>query len=370
MNRLIYTLLSLFISGCQTPPKESPPPVIEGYWVTENDHVYYKTIGYGDTIVVLHGGPGMGHEYLLPTLEKLGTHYKVVFYDQKGGGRSLTSQLTYARIGLEPSVWMLEELRKYLILGNITLIGHSSGALLAAHYAMQYPDSVRKLILLNPVPFTRKYYQEFESTAALRLKTINPTLNRIRQTKAFQSNDPQAVSEYFRELFKAYVFDSQDVEKLNFGFSSASAIAFWKVMELFGENIFRQKFNFLPELTEKLKTPTLVIHGDYDPIPAASSKAITDAIQGAKLKVIKNCGHFPNIEKSEELINILYDFLETPNRPAPTPKPVAKAKKKEDEKEKDGDVLKTLLKVMITGIPNLGQGQGQNQGSPKEEKKP
>src|SRR5262245_33707918 len=51
--------------------------------------LYYRVLGAGpDTVVVLHGGPGFHHGYLVPALQPLAERHTLIFYDQRGRGRS------------------------------------------------------------------------------------------------------------------------------------------------------------------------------------------------------------------------------------------------------------------------------------------
>ena len=60
-------------------------------WVTMSDsaRLYYRMIGRGaDTIIAIHGGPGLDHETIFGDFKILGDKHTVIFYDQRGGGKS------------------------------------------------------------------------------------------------------------------------------------------------------------------------------------------------------------------------------------------------------------------------------------------
>jgi len=63
-------------------------PIQEGLVDADGIVIYYKTVGQGDPLVVVHGGPGASHDYLLPNLYKLARTRKLVFIDERGSGRS------------------------------------------------------------------------------------------------------------------------------------------------------------------------------------------------------------------------------------------------------------------------------------------
>ena len=60
----------------------------EGYATLPNVRLFYRTLGRGEPILFLHGGPGLPHGYLLPWMEPLARSHRLVFFDQRGVGRS------------------------------------------------------------------------------------------------------------------------------------------------------------------------------------------------------------------------------------------------------------------------------------------
>jgi proline iminopeptidase len=133
-------------------------------WVTTSDsaRLYYRVIGHGaDTIIAIHGGPGMDQETIAGDFAVLGAKHTVIFYDQRGGGRSTlptdTTTLFAAR-----QVQDLDELRKHFGVARVTLVAHSYGPLLAASYAIAHPGNVKRMVFFGPVPPRRgDFWQRF-----------------------------------------------------------------------------------------------------------------------------------------------------------------------------------------------------------------
>ncbi len=128
------------------------------FWTDDGVQHYAFEMGTarqpGDTIVVLHGGWGAEHSYLVRPLTPLASHHRFVFYDQRG---SLRSPAPDSTIRLARLVDDLEHLRESLGLEQLTLLAHSMGGSLAYAYLAAYPDRVRGLILVGatlPAPFT------------------------------------------------------------------------------------------------------------------------------------------------------------------------------------------------------------------------
>lgn len=113
--------------------------------------LHYLLEGSGwDTIVVLHGGPGLNLEGLRPTLVALRRSHHLLYFDQRGSGHSGmpdTLQLT-----ADAMVEDLGALRQAFHLDRMTLLGHSWGGGLARLYAMRHPSKVERLVLVGSLP--------------------------------------------------------------------------------------------------------------------------------------------------------------------------------------------------------------------------
>ncbi|EIW79439.1 proline-specific peptidase [Coniophora puteana RWD-64-598 SS2] len=123
---------------------------------------WYRIVGEltPDTtpLVILHGGPGMDHVYMLPHIELTRSYgIPVIFYDQIGIGKS-THLPTKPREfwTMDPFMDELDNLLKKLgVSGRFDLLGHSWGVMLAADYAsLRQPSGLRKLILSSGLPST------------------------------------------------------------------------------------------------------------------------------------------------------------------------------------------------------------------------
>ncbi|HEX4573505.1 MAG TPA: alpha/beta fold hydrolase, partial [Gemmatimonadales bacterium] len=105
--------------------------------------LYTRRAGDGPPVVVLHGGPGAHHDYLLPQYDRLALRRALLYYDQRGGGRSPVPRET--PVGWREHVADLEALRAHWGLEQLVLLGYSWGGLLAVLYALEHPDRVGQL---------------------------------------------------------------------------------------------------------------------------------------------------------------------------------------------------------------------------------
>src|SRR5687767_14052163 len=99
---------------------------------------------------VLHGGPGLDHSYFKPWLTPLAETMQLIYVDHRGTGRSERVPLETCTI--EQMADDLEELRTYLGLDKVVVLGNSFGGMWALVYAVRHPESISKMILVTTTP--------------------------------------------------------------------------------------------------------------------------------------------------------------------------------------------------------------------------
>src|SRR5688500_14380559 len=115
--------------------------------------LFERRVGSGPLVAVLHGGPGASFDYLLPGFDALATGRTLVYYDQRGGGRSPIPR--EEPVGWRDHVADLDALRDQWGLERLTILGYSWGGLLAQLYAIEHPERVERLALVCPAPSWR-----------------------------------------------------------------------------------------------------------------------------------------------------------------------------------------------------------------------
>ncbi|HEX4627932.1 MAG TPA: alpha/beta fold hydrolase, partial [Gemmatimonadales bacterium] len=129
--------------------------------------LFTRRVGDGPAVVVLHGGPGAHHDYLLPQYDRLARRRSLLYYDQRGGGRSPVPR--EVPVGWREQVTDLDALRGHWGLERLTLLGYSWGGLLAVLYALEHPHRVERLALVSAAPVTAAWRDEFERRLAARM---------------------------------------------------------------------------------------------------------------------------------------------------------------------------------------------------------
>jgi len=261
--------------------------------------LFERRIGHGPATVVLHGGPGAHHDYLLPGFDALATRRTLIYYDQRGGGRSPVPR--EVPVGWQEQVADLNALRGAWGLERLTLAGYSWGGLLALLYATTYPDRVERLALVSPAPAWRAARTEFETRLAAR--TMAPALQKARaalRASGLRERNPDAFQRRTFELSVAgYFHDPDKVSELTpFRVTGRTQQEVWDSL---GD------YDLRPALAT-LRVPVLVLHGDDDPIPSEAARALAEAL-GAPFHLLAECGHVPYVEAFEDFRRLLDDFL-------------------------------------------------------------
>ncbi len=265
--------------------------------------LFERRVGDGPPVVVLHGGPGAHHDYLLPGFDALAGERTLIYYDQRGGGRSPTKRAE--PVGWREHVADLEALRTLWGLPRLTLVGYSWGGLLAMLYATEHPRRVERLGLVSPAPAWRAAREEFERR--FQERNLAPGLQAERQAlrqSGLRETDPDA---YRRRVFELSVVPYfHDPAK-------AGGLTPFRVTARTQQEVWHSlgDYDLRPSLGTA-RCPAIVLHGDDDPIPLATARETADALE-APLHVLRNCGHVPHVEAPDEFADLLRLFL----RPSP-----------------------------------------------------
>jgi len=296
-------------------PERVPPPREEGVTTTTASPLYWAKYGRADgpRLLVLHGGPGADHCYLLPQMLHLGERHDLLFYDQRGGGRSKSD----ARISItwKTHVEDLSAVIREFALEPLSIVAYSWGAMLALLYLIECTtrddlQSPGRLALISPAPLTREYRRQFEAEFARRQQS--PEIQRVRDEVAgsgLRDKDPAAYRQRAFELGVAGYFADP---------AKARMLTPFRVVGRVQQSVWESLGDFdLISRVEGLRMPTLIIAGRDDPIPTASTLDAAHAL-GTKPILLDDCGHVPYVEQPEHLFAALDTFLDKTTPPVPT----------------------------------------------------
>ena len=261
--------------------------------------LFERRIGEGPPTVVLHGGPGAHHDYLLPGFDSLAQGRTLIYYDQRGGGRSPVPR--EVPVGWREQVEDLEALRSLWGLEQLTIAGYSWGGLLALLYATEHPDRVARLALVSHAPVWREARAAFEARFAER--NLAPRLQeerkRLRES-GLRETDPEAYrSRLFELSVAAYFCDPEKARDLTpFRVTGRTQEEVWASL---GD------YDLRPTLP-RLRVPAVVLHGGCDPIPVEAARTTADLL-AAPFHLLERSGHVPYVEAHEEFVRLLDGFL-------------------------------------------------------------
>ena len=261
--------------------------------------LFERRVGEGPPVIVLHGGPGADHGYLLPGFDTLAPGRELVYYDQRGGGLSPVAR--DVPVGWREHVADLEALRQLWALDRLVILGYSWGGLLAQLYATEHPGRVERLALVCPAPSWRAARDEFERRFAERSLAPELVAERLAlRESGLRERDPRA---YERRLFELavvpYFYDPARARELTpFRVVGRTQQEVWRTLN---------DYDLRPAL-RRLRLPAFVLHGEDDPIPIEASRE-TAALLGAEFHALDRCGHCPHVERLEDFRRLVGAFL-------------------------------------------------------------
>ncbi|SEL86615.1 alpha/beta fold hydrolase [Parapedobacter koreensis] len=265
----------------------------------------------GEAVLLLHGKNfnGAYWERTANDLTQLG--YRVVMPDQIGFGKSSKPnriQYTFQLLAMNT-----KKLLDSLGIGNVHVLGHSMGGMLATRFALMYPDQTQSLILENPIGLEDwKTVVPYQTVDDWYQSELVQTYDKIKNYQLTFYYDNKWKAEYDRWVHMLAGW-TNDIDYPRIAWNSA----------LLYDMIFTQ-----PVVYEfsNIKAPTLLLIGQRDRTAlgkANAPKAVQEtlgnypllgkkaaaAIPGAQLVEIEGIGHLPHIEAYERFIEPLRQFL-------------------------------------------------------------
>lgn len=310
------------------PPKQSDDPTSAVFAVEARLKLHKFEGGFadGNVALVIHGGPCGANADTWPGLSSLASSYRIIYYHQRGCGRSdgrftPDTHLTYVQnmmnlhnsLGLGSQVADIERIRRILGKDRITLIGHSFGGFLASLYAAEFPEHVDNMVLVSPAnmvvfPPKEDIYLLVERHLPSSLhEAFRAYRQRFFDFGALFQKTSAELDALHREFLKYYVIAQQTkFPQLALPRSASYAIGWMPFAIYFGlgrTHDYRQHLS-------RTKAATLVIHGEKDLQSESSSKDFCKYIFGkCTFTPIADASHFSFIENPEAFASIVKRFL-------------------------------------------------------------
>ena len=309
------------IAGDGSKPQSRTPVlrIEEGFVAAQGVFIYYKSFGSGPPLLILHGGPGASHDYFLPHLVPLARKNRLVFIDERGGGKSPKLE-NPAEYTVENMVEDTEAVRKALRLGKINLLGHSFGGVLAQAYALKYQKNLSHLVLCSTWHSTKQFNDVLRTIRANMPAEWRERIDKLEAAglyghgKDYEKN--RYPSEYMMaawgEAYFPYLY--QNRPDPNFDPIAFGNIAWDVSREMWGS---RGEFFGDGNLTSveyagrlpSVKVPTLITVGDHDHCDASFSREMNALIPGSKLVVFPKSGHMTFVDQPGLFLEAVQSFL-------------------------------------------------------------
>jgi proline iminopeptidase len=294
-------------------------PAQEGFVDANGIMIYYKMLGRGAPLVIVHGGPGASHDYFLPYLLPLARRNKVVFIDERGSGQSqkLEDPSGYT---IENMVEDVETVRQALGLGKISLLGHSYGGALAQAYALKYQANLTHLILGSTWSSSKALNEIFVKMKQNMSPELRDRIDKLEAAGLYGHGKDYEKNRYTNEYMIAawgegyfpYLYQNHpdpDYDPVDNG-----KMAWDLYREMWGEHgefVIDGNLKSV-EYTDRLasiKVPTLILVGDHDECDPSLSQAMQEKIAGSKIVVFPRAGHMTFVDDTGMFIQTVDDFL-------------------------------------------------------------
>ena len=318
--------MAILLSIVLVPPlarTQAAPAVYEqreGYVDAKGVLIYFTEFGQGPPLLVVHGGPGASHDYLLPYLVPLARKHRLIFIDERGSGRSerLQNANDYT---VEAMAKDVEQVRQALHLGKIALLGHSYGGVLAEAYALKYSQNLTHLILNSTFASTREMNEVLAHEKAQMPPDKRARLIELEKAGLFDKGEVWEHGRYPAEYatlawgpgYFPFLYGARP--DANYDPTSQNTSTSWELYRTMwgshGEFVIDGNLKSV-EYVDKLHTihvPTLVLVGDHDECDPSLSREMHEKIKDSQFVILPNSGHMNFVDQPDMWLQSVEDFL-------------------------------------------------------------
>jgi L-proline amide hydrolase len=292
-------------------------PIHEGFADFRGWRTWYRITGDLQSgpppLVVLHGGPGMAHDYLLRLTALAETGRAVIHYDQLGCGRS--THLPEKG----PEFWqvplLVDELTNLLahldLARGYHVLGQSWGGMLAAEHAVLRPPGLRSVVIADSPASMALWLQEAGKLRALLPPDVQATL---LQHETDGTTDSAAYQDAVRVFYDRHVCRIPWPPELEATFAQMLADP-TVYFTMNGPSEFHcigtiKDWSIIDRL-DQIAVPTLLISGRHDEATPAVVQPFADRVPDVRWRIFEESSHLPHIEETEAFLAEVRAFFET-----------------------------------------------------------
>ena len=264
--------------------------------------LFVRTMGAGEPMVLMHGGPGLDHTTLLG-LAPLASDYRLVFYDHRCNGHSSGDAKTMTWDNLTADA---DALRATFGFDKWIVLGQSFGGQVALMYALRYPEHVSQLILMDTAADNRWAAEHAPQLLAKR----GYRASTVAAARRFYTGDlePRKVGITVMPFVGAY-YHHIGIRDLPAMIAGAFRMKRRPTAHVEGFGRLLKNWNVMDRLSE-IDIPTLVVAGRDDFLfPPECQAILADRLPQATLEIIECAGHNPQDENPEAVVEAIRAFL-------------------------------------------------------------
>lgn len=257
-----------------------------------NQDIYVREQGTGkDTVIVVHGGFGANHDYMLDAIQGLEEKYHFVLYDQRG---SLLSPAPKEKLTFQKNVGDLDLLIRQLGTKKVKIMAHSMGTLVAMEYLSQHPEKVSNLVLIGAIlPKADSMTGVFSKRMNEQLKFLGsrPEVKALPIYKRYKELKGKFTSDRERSDFNRMSFAISNIYKIDRYKLVRGGFHYYKEDASVMSETVNWKYDYRKFLNDNAKTT--VIFGDHDFLDF-NGEVYRELIRNYKninFRLIKSAGH-------------------------------------------------------------------------------
>jgi proline iminopeptidase len=256
-----------------------------------------EELGSGFPLIVLHGGPGLDHQMFRPYLDPLAADYRLLYVDERGQGRS--ERVDPTTLSLDCFAGDVELLAQALRLDRFALLGHSFGAIIATHHALEL-QTAAAYVISGGADESNAMLADVDASLEAMGEAGRPIAASWEDEKSVQTDE-----QLQRLLQTQMPFHFHGAPPPGYGEATVGSP---EVLRHFA-NAGYGDFNYRPKLG-RLEKPTLVVVGEHDRTTTPrAARRLHAGIVGSKLVMVPDAGHMTFVEQPDVYLQAVRRFL-------------------------------------------------------------
>lgn len=320
----LLILMGLFFLGINLYSQNLPENGVYHYIKSVDDvQLYVLELGNSEaknTFIVLHGGFGAEHSYLVNPLIPHSVDNRFILFDQRG---SLRSPVADSLVTFMNFVNDVEQIRLAFKLDKVNIVAHSNGTTIALDYLYFHPEKVNKLVMIGcPLSILDgKYFENLDEPlnkykSEIELWQANVNKNIKDKKNLYQLNDDENLSDVQRTLLQKILYAAnhtylmKEIESTENAFFNQEV--FVNLQKNESSESWSQRTSRMSEALAQSTISIFVINGEFDFVDPAGHvwRVISQQVEKLEYHLIEDAGHNIWLDQPEVFKGVLESVLE------------------------------------------------------------